>query len=480
MKTQTATLLDDSTIDYFPTPIGEGGMKLVYLTADKKSVVCFYKDQNEGKDPNRMKRLKEILGKYNPTTSAKNGDYFKDLFCWPTAIVKEPQIGVVTPLYPISFFFKEGIAEDKEKESTWFVRPKLRKLLPESEKGNWINYFSASIMLARAVRRLHLAGLAHSDLSNANVLLDPTVGKCLIIDIDSLVVPGLYPPDVVGTRHYIAPEVLATLHLSITDSNRQHPCNATDQHALAVLIYQYLLSRHPLDGPKTYPASTAEEQERLEMGEKALFIEHPQDSSNRPKDLKVPYTSLGPALSELFERAFIQGLHSPADRPTALEWEKALIKTWDMLIPCHNTQCPSQWFVLQKHHSQCPFCGTKPKGPIPYLTLRSERKPGNWMRDGQLAVYSNKYLYKWHVLEGIFPGEAADKTPQAYFVFHNNKWLLINQNLLSLVSPGGHKVAPSPKSDQPGQAIELTEGRQFYLDKDDPNGRLIEVEMINP
>ena len=50
-------------------------------------------------------------------------------------------------------------------------------------------------------------------LSNNNVLISPKDGNCIIIDIDSLVVPNMFPPEVIGTRGYIAPEVLATLSL---------------------------------------------------------------------------------------------------------------------------------------------------------------------------------------------------------------------------------------------------------------------------
>jgi serine/threonine protein kinase len=39
---------------------------------------------------------------------------------------------------------------------------------------------------------LHSAGLAHSDLSYANVLIDPATGSANIIDIDGLVVPGKF------------------------------------------------------------------------------------------------------------------------------------------------------------------------------------------------------------------------------------------------------------------------------------------------
>lgn len=480
MRTETATLLDGTTLEYIPTVIGEGGMKQVYLTADKTSVICLYKDRNAGKDPNRLARLQAILGKYNPTISGQSGQYFKQLFCWPTGIVQSPSLGVVTPLYPANYFFQEGVCAEKEKESTWFVSAKLRNMLPEAERGGWIRYFQASIVLARAVRRLHLAGLAHSDLSNKNVLLDPTSGQCLVIDIDSLVVPQLYPPDVLGTRGYIAPEVLTTLHLPPSHPKRQHPSNLTDQHALAVLIYQYLLCRHPLMGPKTYPAASAEEQERLEMGEKALFIEHPHDQSNRPDNIQVPYSALGPDLKGLFDQAFIDGLHTPHKRPVAADWEKGLNKTWNMLYPCHNPGCPGQRFVLNKDKIECPFCGTKPQGPIPLLTMRSARRAGHWMLDGQLAVHHNLSLFKWHVFSDIFPGEVADRTPQAYFVFHQGKWLMINQKLNSLTASGGQRVKPSTHPDQPGQYIELKHRLKLYLAYNDPHGKVIDVEMIVP
>src|SRR3712207_8418321 len=52
--------------------------------------------------------------------------------------------------------------------------------------------------------------------------------------------------------------------------------------SLAVMIYMYLLYRHPLKGGKINSLDT-EEDDLLSMGEKALFIEHPTDASNRPK-----------------------------------------------------------------------------------------------------------------------------------------------------------------------------------------------------
>lgn len=37
---------------------------------------------------------------------------------------------------------------------------------------------------------MHAAGLAHSDLSYKNVLIDPVTGSACVIDVDGLVVPG--------------------------------------------------------------------------------------------------------------------------------------------------------------------------------------------------------------------------------------------------------------------------------------------------
>src|SRR5438132_33502 len=107
MTTATATLSDGRKITYIPTAIGEGGMKRVYFTADKKAVVCFFKDQSLTTDRNRKERLEEILGKYNPTTDEGSGAYFRQLFCWPTAIIVAPEFGVLAPTYPKNFFFAE-------------------------------------------------------------------------------------------------------------------------------------------------------------------------------------------------------------------------------------------------------------------------------------------------------------------------------------------------------------------------------------
>lgn len=157
---------------------------------------------------------------------------------------------------------------------------------------------------------MHAAEVAHSDLSCNNVLIDPVSGSCVVIDIDSFVVPGLFPPKVAGTRGYIAPEVLATLNLDFTDPARNLPCITTDLFALPVLIYEYFLKRPPLQGPKIH-SSNPDEDDFLMFGSKALFIENPNDASKRPNDLKITVKDFGSHVEKLFLQSFVEGLHNP-------------------------------------------------------------------------------------------------------------------------------------------------------------------------
>jgi serine/threonine protein kinase len=483
MTVKTATLMDGSTLEYVETTDPPSGtMKFVYFSLDHSYIIAFFHDQSVSRDTNRMKRLEAILTKFNPTVpknsggaapNAKSADYFNGLFCWPTGIVTTPQFGIVAPTYPSDFFFSTGSFQGKEKNGKWFTSKKLRALLPEEENGDFLKYLSMCILLARAVRRLHQAGLAHSDLSNNNVLMDPISGRTIVIDIDSLVVPGLFPPDVLGTPGYIAPEVLATAHLSLDDPNRINPSAGTDQHALAVLIYEYLLVRHPLKGPKTYSAPTGEEQERMEMGANALFIENPADQSNKPADLGLTCDIFGREMYDLFIRSFVTGLHVPNKRPSALEWERALVNAWDRIHPCPNPGCTHKWFVVNTantHNITCPFCHTPLNRPVPIIKFRKESRPGQWTPNGELIVYDGSSLFEWHVFDNIFPSEKANREPLAYCRFFQGKWILINQKLNALTSPAGNKVAP-------GKAVELTPGKQIRLSRE-PNGRMIEILMV--
>lgn len=480
----------------------QGGVKDVYFAPDKSYVVAFFRDHQ---DAQAKDRLDNIVKRYRESIfNQPGGDYWKNLFCWPYDIIEHNgKLGIIVPVYNSCYFFQKGFnlgaanlssIKGKEKEGKWFAssryRNKTYKLhLDSSELGDWGKYIRICLNVSRAVARMHAAGLAHSDLSYKNVLIDPITGNASIIDIDGLVVPGKFPPDVIGTPDFIAPEVLSTMSLDKRDPNRKLPSMQTDRHALAVMIYMYLLYRHPLKGGNYFGTGDSTQEDNLMMGSKALFIEHPTDKANRPKsnqtdprelpwaDInKLPYTICGPYLKSLFDRAFIEGLHNPSRRPSAEEWKDALIKTVDLMQPCQNTSCEQKWFVFDNNSNpKCPFCNTPYRGQLPVLDLYYAPTPGNYRLDNhRIMVYSGQNLYQWHVNRNITPNEKLtdeQKRPVGDFHFHNNKWILINRTMPDLID------VQTKQNIAIGASVDLTEGKQLLLSKE-AGGRLVNVKLI--
>lgn len=505
MNTKTVSSIINAGKTYQYVDNGEpmkGGMKDVFFSPDKSYVVAFYRNPQ---DYNSKERLKKIATQYFDSFFKKEGgNYYKGLYAWPTDVVEaDKRVGIIVPCYNQNFFFKKGYANNdllkgKEKEGKWFASAKFRVIqskskLDISELGDWLSYFQVCVNIARGVKRLHAAGLAHSDLSYKNVLIDPVTKTAAIIDIDGLVVPGLFPPDVIGTADFIAPEVLATKHLSKDDPNRKLPNRLTDLHALAVLIYMYLLYRHPLRGGNYFGAMESEKEEDLLMGSKALFIEHPSDASNRNfkreygdnlskfypwTDLnKTPYLITGPYLKELFDQAFVKGLHFPSERPTADAWENALIKTNDLKLQCSNPKCEQKWFIYNNtKETLCPFCGMKYKQSIPVLDFFYRFKPSVWKPENQrLVVYNNSTLHQWHSNRNVLRNEKLtdnQKVRVGYFSFFNNKWVFVNEKLPSLKDITEDKPIPT------GTMVEITNGKKLLLSNEE-GGRVVIVSIAN-
>ena len=486
------TATDGSSVEFIDEVIGSDAMKDVYFSSDKTYVIGFFR---QPQDTIAKERLLKIVGCYRERVFEQiDGEDGEELFCWPTKLVEwNGNLGIVCPTYQKHFFFKDGMFKGKEKDGKWFASAKLRnKFLAPEQKGTWLTHVHMCLQIARAVRRLHTAGLVHSDLSYKNVLADPGSGKAMIINCcDCLVVPGKYQPDVVGTPDFTPPEVLQTKTLKLGDSNKKLTSFQTNRHALAVLIYMFLLNRHPLRGGKVHDLDATKDEELL-MGAKALFVEHPTDQSNRPKvqnmspselpqgDItKRPYTICGPYLKELFDRAFIDGLHDPSKRPTADEWELALVKTIDLIQPCQNPNCEAHWFVFNNSTKpKCPFCGTEYHGQLPVLNLYYSPSHGKFLPENyRLMVYDKQSLYMWHANRLITSNERNkpdDKKPAGDFHFHNNKWILINRRL-----PDMWDVTEQTKKQiKVGEFVELTEGRKILLSTQD-GGRLIIVQLVS-
>lgn len=481
-----------------------GAMKEVYFSPKKDYVVAFFKSTPDSK---AMDRLTSLVGSYRTNIFGQaGGDFFKDVYCWPEKIVEcdipkkngstEHKIGITMPTYAKNFFFEfDPRRKGCEKEGKWFASAQLLRMLDEQEKGNFLNYLRICLKLARAIRRLHAEGLAHSDLSYKNVLIDPHGGNVCVIDVDSLVVPGKYPPDVLGTPDFIAPEVIC----DESKPPKVLPSQATDKFALSVLIYMYLLHRHPLKGGRNFGISDAEDDEKKLMGTDPLYIEHPTDDRNRNMkreygdkyDKCLPWVDLkkfsaekiaGPFLAELFKKAFIDGLKNPMARPTAMDWESALIKTSDRLLPCSNKSCTGKWFVFDNSlHPCCPFCGTAYKGLVPKLEFYTyqQTKKNFAPENRQLMVWTGQSLQLWHTNKFIENNEKLSLSQRkrvGYFQFFDNKWHLVNETLPDLyeINKDGSKRLVKARD-----FIVLEEGTKIlFSEKDKENGARVAIVQL--
>jgi hypothetical protein len=110
------------------------------------------------------------------------------------------------------------------------------------------------------------------------------------------------------------------------------------------------------------------------------------------------------------------------------------------------------------------------------LNLHYQFKESVWKPENhRLMVYNNQYLFQWHVTQKVIRSEkltAEQKKPVGYFTFHNNKWVLVNQTLTSLVDKTENKDIPI------GKMVELTNGKQLLLSKEE-GGRVVVITLAN-
>ena len=496
---ETAIADDNTRYEFvFETKPKAGASKNVYKSPKGDDyVIGFYKKPLTDED---LQRLRSITDAYRiRLLFQEGGDYWRELFCWPEKIVHwNGQTGILLPHFNQHFYFQmDNRLKGHEKIGKWFTSAKNLQRINPAERGDFLNYLKVSLKVAKAIHRLHMAGLAHSDLSYRNVLIDPSAGNACIIDIDTLVVEGKYPAEVFGTKDFIAPEVMCD------KTHKTMPSRATDRHALAVLIYMYLLHRHPLRGGHFFGDDVDSEQEEfLQLGGQPLYIEHPTNHDNRNMrreygieyDRWLPWVDLdsfpaekiaGPYLSPLFEKAFIDGLSNPAKRPDGGTWERAIVKTSDHLLKCSNPVCQWKYFYCDgSPEPVCPFCGTKVIGTFPVLHLSSAKK-GSRADNYEIVVYDSLALYHWHVFKDLLPNEKIkkeDTSPRAYFQHYRGEWFFVNLQLPSAfeILPDGTKgqqIMPARNGAERGGFIKLKQGTRILLSTEE-GGRIAEVELV--
>lgn len=207
--------------------------------------------------------------------------------------------------------------------------------------------------LAHSFLQLHAQGLCYRDISFTNIFFDPRDGSPLICDNDNVGVDGMSPAAVMGTRRFMAPEIVR--HEAV-------PSIQTDLYSLAVLLFYVLMMGHPLMGRRELDFDCWDElAESVLFGKDAHFIFDPNDDKNRPvPELHasvIRYWSIYPEfLRTQFTQAFTRGLVDPQHgRVRESVWRVALNRLHDSITECRS--CRKQNFADTAAPARCWSCG---------------------------------------------------------------------------------------------------------------------------
>jgi len=239
-----------------------------------------------------------------------------DRFLWPSELATidgEQSFGYVMPLRPPNYV---GMVD----------------VLAGRVDVSLASICTVGYELADSFLKLHNEGYCYRDVSYGNVFLEPTTGKVLICDNDNVGIDGVSTSNVLGTRRFMAPEIVR---------GEAAPSTRTDLFSLSVLLFYLLMVGHPLLGRRELGhASLDGEAEKHLFGIHPVFVFDPDDVSNAPvpgvHDAVISNWSYYPKMiRDHFTRAFTEGLRNPQHGRVAESiWRLALARLRDQIMPC--------------------------------------------------------------------------------------------------------------------------------------------------
>ena len=343
---------------------GYGAQGVVYEDASgKKMIKLYYPTGSKVIDDDILDRLRFIRNVKMPPNFVAIED-----------IIEEPYVGYVM----------EKVKDHK---------PLNTYLIPDKDMAfsDWYNQgrgFRERIfigyIIAKAFGELEKNNLSYCDISGSNILVK--IGKnasVKMIDVDNIYVAGKGPATVLGTPRYIAPEVV---------SRQKNPDVLSDNYSLAVILFELLRVGHPyisddiLDG-------TPEDEEAALAG-KYDYVSDDNSTNMLPAD--IVFTD---KLKNLFYRCFVDGKRNRLVRPSAQEFEYALLEASNKVIKCPTC---GAWHYPRKTgrvYDGCPWCDakSKPKARLNFYDILSEGenyKSGNPINGSVQGKLVNSYILR--------------------------------------------------------------------------------------
>lgn len=327
--------------------IGEGGQGEVYTVEldGQPYALKWYNDVVLRVDRGLRGRLQVLIDRGAPSPK----------FLWPFELVTLPggaRLGYLMRLRNAGF-------------------QKIHSLLRQEVRPTFRARATLACLLTDALFALHSKGLAYQDLNAGNVFFDPETGDLEICDNDNVDVDGA-PSVMGGVWEFQAPEVVL---------RQAGPTRATDLHSLAVMLFRILHIGHPLIGRRAaeFPNLSDDRAIRRLFGTEARFVFDPVDESNRPLPQEhgpvAGHWALYPKfLTDLFTRAFTEGLYDPSARVVETEWRRATSRLRDSVMSCPACGAKSfydaQRFAARQVSFACWSCSAQVPSSPPRIGIR--------------------------------------------------------------------------------------------------------------
>jgi DNA-binding helix-hairpin-helix protein with protein kinase domain len=258
-------------------------------------------------------------------------------FLWPKQMVElpgRPGFGYLMPLRPQEYVGLSGLLDGRV-DAPFSVA------------------VTVCLHLADSFLALHSEGLCYRDISFGNVFVEPASGRAMICDTDNVGVDDGLPGSVLGTRRFMAPEIVR---------GEASPSARTDLYSLAVLVFSVLMVGHPLLGRREleFPCLDADAEQRL-FGSDPVFVYDPVDESNRPvPEMHAAVQANWPLypdfVRDLFVQAFTRGLRDPVNgRVRESVWRSAMARLRDGVVSCPS--CRKENFADRGTPRSCWACG---------------------------------------------------------------------------------------------------------------------------
>jgi serine/threonine protein kinase len=337
-------------------PYGYGAQGVVYEDATERKMIKFYYPNGSSViDEDIIDRLHFIQNIEMPPNFVKVED-----------VIEKPYVGYVMEKVVDHVPLNSFLIPDKEMSfAEWYNQGfGLRQRI-------FIGY-----VIAKAFKSLEKRNLSYCDISGNNILVkikkvlsktgaSKTSISIKMIDVDNIYIAGKGAATVLGTPRYIAPEVI---------DRKRNPDVLSDNYSLAVILFELLRIGHPYISDDVLDGSP--EDEEAALAGKYEYVTDANSKSMLPEDIV-----LTDKLKKLFRRCFVDGKKNRLSRPTAQEFEFALLEATNKVIKCPSC---GAWHYPGKSgrvYGVCPWCDA-PSKPAAKLNFYNLLREGESYRNG--------------------------------------------------------------------------------------------------